>query len=105
MAEKKTTAPEEPQIEEPQIEEPTEAIDPNEELVEYTAPLFGRAGNDSRDIVVGVNGEMIRIVRGERVQIKRKFLLVLQEAERQEMAAYRAMNDAQKASKKALADM
>ena len=81
----------------------SEAKNPNEELVEYTAPLMGRG--DSRDIVVGVNGETIRIMRGETVQIKRKFLLVLQNAEKQEMEAYKAQVAAQKASAKALADM
>lgn len=83
--------------------EADKATDPNEELVEYTAPLMGRT--DSRDIVVGVNGEFIRILRGETVQIKRKFLLVLQNAEKQEMEAYKAQMAAQKASAKALADM
>lgn len=84
---------------------PVTATDPNEELVEYTAPLMGRTGDESMDIVVGVNGETIRIMRGETVKIKRKFLLVLQNAEEQELAAYRTMNAAQKASRKALADM
>lgn len=83
--------------------EAEKTADPNEELVEYTAPLMGRT--DSRDIVVGVNGEFIRILRGETVQIKRKFLLVLQNAEKQEMEAYKAQMAAQKASAKALADM
>lgn len=54
---------------------------------------------------MGVNGEIIRIMRGETVQIKRKFLLVLQNAEKQEMEAYKAQMAAQKNSAKALADM
>lgn len=105
MAEKKNAAAEEAQIAENEEAAEATATDPNEELVEYTAPLVGRTGGDSRDIVVGCNGEMIRIMRGETVRIKRKFFLILQEAERQEMAAYRAMNEAQKSSRKALADM
>lgn len=90
-------------VTEAEMTEAKKVTDPNEELVEYTAPLMGRT--DSRDIVVGVNGEFIRILRGETVQIKRKFLLVLQNAEKQEMEAYKAQMAAQKASAKALADM
>ena len=85
------------------MSETKKVTDPNEELVEYTAPLMGHT--DSRDIIVGVNGEIIRIMRGETVKIKRKFLLVLQNAEKQEMEAYKAQMAAQKASAKALADM
>lgn len=85
------------------MSETKKVTDPNEELVEYTAPIMGRT--DSRDIIVGVNGEIIRIMRGETVQIKRKFLLVLQNAEKQEMEAYKAQMAAQKNSAKALADM
>lgn len=85
------------------MSEAKKATDPNEELVEYTAPLMGHT--DSRDIIVGVNGEIIRIMRGETVKIKRKFLLVLQNAEKQEMEAYKAQMAAQKSSAKALADM
>lgn len=85
------------------MSETKKVTDPNEELVEYTAPLMGHT--DSRDIIVGVNGEIIRIMRGETVKIKRKFLLVLQDAEKQEMEAYKAQMAAQKASAKALADM
>lgn len=98
MSEKKTAAAE--------AAETAEVVtDPNEELVEYTAPLMGRPGEESQDIIVGVNGEFIRIMRGETVKIKRKFLLVLQNAEAQEMAAYKAQIAAQNASRKALADM
>lgn len=85
------------------MSEAKKVTDPNEEMVEYTAPLMGRT--DSHDIIVGVNGEIIRIMRGETVQIKRKFLLVLQNAEKQEMEAYKAQMAAQKNSAKALADM
>ena len=66
------------------MSEAKKVTDPNEEMVEYTAPLMGRT--DSRDIIVGVNGEIIRIMRGETVQIK-------------------AQMAAQKNSAKALADM
>ena len=55
-----------------------ETQDPGEEPVEYTAPLLGP--EKGQDIVVGVNGKIIRIKRGETVRIQRKFLEVLQHA-------------------------
>lgn len=75
----------------------------NEDLVEYMAPILGVPNR--RDIIVGVNGETIRIKRGVSVKIKRKFLKVLQNAAEQEMAAYMAMEHAQEQGKKALANM
>lgn len=67
----------------------------NDELVEYTAPLLGK---DKKDVIVGVNGETIRIKRGVPVKIKRKFLKVLQQAAAQEYAAYMAMETARQNS-------
>lgn len=58
-----------------------------EDVVEYTAPLM--PWRTDRDIFVAVNGESIRIKRGETVQIKRKFVEVIEHAEAQEMEAYR----------------
>ncbi len=78
MAEKKTEATK-------------KALSP-EELVEYTAPL-DPAGT-KRDVLVAVNGELIRIKRGTPVKIKRKFWEVLQGAAEQELAAYRTMEKA-----------
>lgn len=75
--------------------------DPNEELVDYMAPLMGSATR--KDVVVGVNGELIRIKRGVRVKIKKKFYRVLQQAADQELAAYRTMERAQEQSKRAVA--
>lgn len=74
---------------------------PNEELVDYMAPLMGSATR--KDVVVGVNGELIRIKRGVRVKIKKKFYRVLQQAADQELAAYRTMERAQEQSKRAVA--
>ena len=74
---------------------------PNDELVEYTAPLLGVP--NKKDIIVGVNGETIRIKRGVPVKIKRKFLKVLQQAADQELAAYRTMERAQEQGKRAAA--
>lgn len=78
------------------------AYDP-EELVEYTAPLAGM--EKRRDILVAVNGETIRIKRGQTVQIKRKFKEALDNAARQEYAAYQAMQKAVKDGEKAIAKM
>lgn len=75
--------------------------DPNEELVDYMAPLMGSATR--KDVVVGVNGELIRIKRGVRVKIKKKFYKVLQQAADQELAAYRTMERAQEQGKRAVA--
>ena len=75
--------------------------DSNEELVDYMAPLMGSATR--KDVVVGVNGELIRIKRGVRVKIKKKFYRVLQQAADQELAAYRTMERAQEQGKRAVA--
>lgn len=74
----------------------------NEELVEYMAPLIGAA--TKKDVIVGVNGETIRIKRGVPVKIKRKFLKVLRQAAAQEYAAYQVMEQAQKGAAVALAE-
>lgn len=75
--------------------------DHNEELVDYMAPLMGSATR--KEVVVGVNGELIRIKRGVRVKIKKKFYRVLQQAADQELAAYRTMERAQEQGKRAVA--
>ena len=77
--------------------------DPNEELVDYMAPLMGSATR--KEVVVGVNGEFIRIKRGVRVKIKKKFYRVLQQAADQELAAYRTMERAQEQGKRAVAQL
>ena len=77
--------------------------DPNEELVDYMAPLMGSATR--KDVVVGVNGELIRIKRGVRVKIKKKFYKVLQQAADQELAAYQTMERAQEQGKRAVAQL
>lgn len=74
-----------------------------EELVEYTAPLAGM--EKRRDILAAVNGETIRIKRGETVKIKRKFKEVLDNAAKQEYAAYRVMEKAVKDGEKAIAKL
>lgn len=93
MAEKKTKEPE-------VIEE--KVYDPNE-LVEYTAPILYT--DKERDIVVGVNGKLIRIKRGEPVMIQRKYLDVIKASERQKNAAWEAMETAKEQGRKALTNM
>lgn len=82
---------------------PVPAIDPMEELVDYTAPLLPNLRK--RDILVGVNGETLRIKRGVSVKIKRKFYEALQNAAQQEFAALEARQEIQKQGEKALASM
>lgn len=78
-------------------------IDP-EELVEYTAPLLPGEERQS-DVFVGVNGETVRFKRGVTVKLKRKFVEVLENAQTQEMEAYRTMRTAQDAGNRATAAM
>ena len=77
--------------------------DPMEELVDYTAPLL--PDMKKRDILVGVNGETVRIQRGVPVKIKRKFYNALQYAARQEFAAYESREEIKRQSAKPLASM
>jgi len=79
----------------------TAITDPMEDFVDCTAPLL--AGRARQDILLSVNGETVRIRRGETVRIKRKFLEVLENAQRQERAAHKAMALAQAQSDRALA--
>ena len=67
--------------------------DPMEELVEYTAP-YNADLSDATPIFVAVNGESLRIRRGETVFIKRKFLEALRLAAEQEREAIRYQKQA-----------
>lgn len=78
-------------------------VDPMEELVDYTAPLLPNL--KKRDILVGVNGETLRIKRGVPVKIKRKFYEALQNAAQQEFAAMEFRHEIQKQGEKPLASM
>ena len=85
-------------------EQPAPAtVDPMEELVDYTAPLLPNL--KKRDILVGVNGETLRIKRGVPVKIKRKFYEALCNAAQQEFAAMEARQEIQKQGEKPLASM
>lgn len=76
---------------------------PGEELVEYFAPLL--PGENRQDIFVAVNGESLVIKRGVKVRIKKKFYEVLMNAQKQEMEAFKAMENAKKQGEKALTNM
>lgn len=78
------------------------AADP-EELVSFTAPIDPTG--QQQDIILGVNGETIRIQRGATVEIKRKFVEVWENSTRQRSAAYRAMEAAAKGSQAPIAEM
>ena len=65
-----------------------------EEYVEFETPLT--ADPEERDILVSVNGETLRIRRGERVRIQRKFAEVLRAAEEQRRAAVRYQRQQQR---------
>lgn len=92
---------------EKQAAQPVEAAsahtDPGEEYVDYMAPLS--ANLDERDIVVAVNGESIRIMRGVPVRIKRKFVEVLRNADRQKLASRRTMEKIRREGDRAFANM
>ncbi len=79
------------------------AVDPMEEEVDFIAPLdpTGR----SMDVILGVNGETIRVKRGVPVKIKRKFLEVWNHSNEQAMAAQQVMAQAQEASRDPVAKM
>lgn len=66
------------------------------ELVEFTAP-YSADINDNTPIFVQVNGESLRIMRGETVTIKRKFLEAIRDSLAQERAAIQYQRVQQKA--------
>ena len=68
-----------------------------DKLVDFTAPLL--PGQERQDLIVGVNGEIIRIKRGEPVTIKRKFVNALNNAAKQQVEAYKAAAEAQQTKK------
>lgn len=78
-------------------------VDPAEELVDYCAPML--PGETRQEIFVAVNGESLVFKRGVDVQIKRKFYEVLQNAQKQEMQAYEAMEAAKRQGERALTNM
>ncbi len=74
-----------------------------EELVDFTAPLDPTG--ERQEIVLGVNGETIRVKRGESVKIKAKFLEVWKHSNQQAMAARATMAKAQESSRAPMLEM
>lgn len=85
------------------VEEAPVGLPDPEELVDYMVPRM--YGEKERDLVVAVNGEGIRIKKGERVQIKRKFVEAIEHSLRQRDSAQDAMDRAQEASKRPVAEL
>ena len=82
-------------------EAPAEAIDRGEEYVDYLIPMSA----DNAPVLIGVNGQTIRVRPGEPVRIKRKFVEAYEHSVAQQAAAWKAQIAAQNASNKALADL
>lgn len=77
------------------------AVDRGEEYVDFQIPYNG----ESKPVMIGVNGEFIRVLPGETVSVKRKFVEAYNNAMKQERAAWDARIKAQNKAKKALADL
>ena len=79
-----------------------EADADGEEMMDFVLPMNG---TDERPLFVCVNGQNIRIRRGETVRIKRKYYEAIRNAREQEMAAYHARLAMQANGRKALAEL
>ena len=80
----------------------TKAVDPGNEIVDFIIP---RSGPDDKAVLLGVNGEFIRVMPGEPVKVKKKFVEAWENAQAAQREAWEAQSRAQKASQKALADL
>lgn len=81
------------------VEEQT--IPSGEDYVDFMIPF----GGDTKPVLIGVNGEFIRVRPGETVSVKRKFVEAWLNARAQEREAWQAQARAQNASRKALAEL
>lgn len=77
-------------------------VDMNEE-VEYEAPLL--PGRTQKDVICIVNGTMLRVKRGVKVKIKRKYKEAFDNANAQAMSIYNIIDETKKKGEKPLADM
>ena len=82
--------------------EKEEVLDRGEEYVDFQIPM---SGPDAKPVLIGVNGEFIRVKPGEIVQVKRKFVEAYMNAQKQEREAWQTQTRAQNASRKALAEL
>lgn len=76
--------------------------DPGEEYVDFMLPFNG---TDTKPVMIGVNGEFIRVRPGVTVSVKRKFVEAWLNAQTQERAAWESQIKAQNAGRKALAEL
>lgn len=81
------------------VEEQT--IPSGEDYVDFMIPF----GGDTKPVLIGVNGEFIRVLPGVTVSIKRKFAEAWNNSQAQERVAWETQRRAQEASRKALADL
>lgn len=72
-----------------------------EDYISFQIPFTG----DTKPVLIGVNGEFIRVRPGVTVSVKRKFVEAFANAQTQEREAWEAQIRAQNASKKALAEL
>ena len=79
----------------------TPVADRGEEYVDFQIPY----GGENKPVLIGVNGDFIRVRPGEVVSVKRKFVEAYNNAMKQERAAWDMQTNAQKKAKKALADL
>ncbi len=83
-------------------EETAEAVGRGEE---YVAFLIPSVSPKDRAVLIGVNGEFIRVRPGEQVRVRRKFAEVWANAQAQKREAWNTQTAAQAAAKKALAEL
>lgn len=77
-------------------------IDRGEEYVDFQIP---RTSPDDRAVLIGVNGEFIRVMPGETVTVKRKYVEAWLNSQTQRRESWKAQSAAQAASRKALAEL
>ncbi len=85
------------------MEKTTKAAVPEEREAEETELLIPRVTPEDRAVLLGVNGELIRVKPGEPVRVRRCFAEVWENAAAQERAAWEARTRAQDAGRHALA--
>ena len=72
---------------------------------DYVELLIPRRGPDDRAVLIGVNGEFIRVLPGVAVSVRRRFAEAWANAKAQDDAAWLARVRAMNASRKALAEL
>lgn len=81
------------------VEEQT--VPSGEDYVDFMIPF----GGETKPVLIGVNGDFIRVLPGVTVSVKRKFAEVWRNSQAQERVAWETQRRAQEASRRALADL